>query len=660
MPSASGVRAGKAYVEIGGKDTLSPVLSKIGRKFQAFGAGLRDVGLKAIGLGAGIVMPLLWSVREFARAGDELDKMGARIGASVEFLSALNHAAQLGGTSMDAMEVGIRRLQRTAYDSTQGLKAATDAFDTLGVTVTDAQGNLKPTEQLFMESATALSQLKNNTQKAALATIIFGRAGTQLLPMLRDGEEGLAAMMEEAKRLGLVMTGADAKAAADLTDQMERLTSVLKMGIVRIGAALAPLMMRVADSLIGAATAARKWIDEHQRVVMIALQAGVALVAFGTALAAVGVAVSALGKVFSILGAILPAVGAAFGLIGSLLGALLSPIGLVLGTVIALGGWFLWTSNVGAEALAWLGARAGVLKDEFSAMLDGIRAALAGGDLGAAAKVLWAFLRLEWVRGKNALLEIWSGFGRGWIQSTEDWWHAAQLGLTTAWTYIRRVWIETVGAMRQVWAEFSATFQTIWEGTQNWLIKRLHELHGYLDSSFDAKAAKELTDQTTSQVQAEIERRRQAALVNAETARAANLKELEADHAARLLAIGQKSDEAARRARPAAGRELAAREAELVAAQFEFGNALTAARMAEGAARQKAAAKAPKLAVGIKNLAAWMPEQVSVAGTFSSTALRGLGTGGGIQARMLGKLDEIAANAKKIAQAAQNGMAFGD
>ena len=84
-----------------------------------------------------------------------------------------------------------------------------------------------------------------------LATVIFGRAGTQLLPMLREGPEGLVAVMEEAKKLGIVMSTEDATAAAKLTDGLTRLGAVVKMMVVRIGGGLAPALTSLSDRIAG-------------------------------------------------------------------------------------------------------------------------------------------------------------------------------------------------------------------------------------------------------------------------------------------------------------------------------------------------------------------------------------------------------------------------
>ena len=84
-----------------------------------------------------------------------------------------------------------------------------------------ADGQLKNTEQLFMESAAALSRMENNTKKAALATVIFGRAVTQLLPMLKDGSDGLMAVMEAYP---------DLKANQTMNNLTEELTSTENKG----------------------------------------------------------------------------------------------------------------------------------------------------------------------------------------------------------------------------------------------------------------------------------------------------------------------------------------------------------------------------------------------------------------------------------------------
>ena len=161
--------------------------------------------------------------KKAAEMGDTFDKMAGRVGASTEFLSGMAHAAELGGASINEVEIGMRRMARTASDADNGLATATRSFEQLGITVTDNSGQLKSSEALFWEITEALGGIESETKKAALAQELFGRSGTQLLPMLNQGADAIRAQMAEAERLGIVYTEAAAKQSADFIDAQTRM-----------------------------------------------------------------------------------------------------------------------------------------------------------------------------------------------------------------------------------------------------------------------------------------------------------------------------------------------------------------------------------------------------------------------------------------------------
>ena len=93
-------------------------------------------------------------------------------------------------------ENGIKRMSGFVEDAKDGLKTSTDALDKLGISVEDLQG-LSPEESFRMLSS-AIADLPDEVQKAALAQDVFGRSGTRLLPLLKEGSEGIAALRQEA------------------------------------------------------------------------------------------------------------------------------------------------------------------------------------------------------------------------------------------------------------------------------------------------------------------------------------------------------------------------------------------------------------------------------------------------------------------------------
>jgi len=499
------VRSGGAFVELYLRDHLKRGLEQASKRLKGWAAGVGMLGAKISAAGAAITGPMLAAVRQFAQQGDALDKMSSRVGASVEFLSALAHAAAIGGTDLSAMEVGIRRLQRTAYDASRGLTTAQEAFADLGIEIRGADGQLKSTEQLFMEAASALAAMENNTHKAALATVIFGRAGTQLLPMLKQGRAGLVAVMKEAEELGIVLSTEDATAAAEMTDAWTRLTSVLRMAIAKIGAALVPMLLDLADRIKRLIRPVLDWIDGNRELVAWIFKLGGVLSVAGVALAAVA------GVLFSagvILGTLAKAVGLVTGLFSTLtsvVGFLLSPLGLTLAAVVALGVVLVKYTSAGAAAMQWLGEVIGGLAERFGTTFKAIGKALAAGDLRAALKVFVAYITMEFQRARNAGYQIWVKF-KDWFVGL---WTGATFGLarllSDAWYRGQKAFADVVNSMRVIWNRFCSWAGNAWDGTikgvGNFMYQALAKA-GVVDQSVADAMGMMLDNEMDSQIQA--------------------------------------------------------------------------------------------------------------------------------------------------------------
>ena len=274
--------------------------------------------------------------------------------------------------------------------------------------------------------------------------MIFGRAGTSLLPMLRDGADGLVAVMEEAKRLGLVMSTEDATAAAALTDAWTRLKSSLKMAVIQIGAALAPALQKLANWLTKIGRPLVDWIRQNKKLVVTVAAVAAGVMAGGAALIVLGTVISAAGTVVG-------ALATGLSIVGSVLGALLSPMGLV----VAAFGTILYKTGALTSALKWLGGVFRGLKDIATRAFKGIADAIAAGDLslaikiaGAAIKVVWAETML-WVR-------------RQWTTAV----FGIAAGLTNAWYMGLKTFTHVVNTMRVAWASFTTWAGNTWNKAQ--------------------------------------------------------------------------------------------------------------------------------------------------------------------------------------------------
>src|SRR5262249_4483175 len=158
MASATGIRAGAAYVELFVKDNrLTRGLKAAAQKLKAFGAGIMGAGMQVAGLGAALVTPFLGAAKVFADMGGNMMDMSQRTGVSVEALSELGFAAEQSGADLETLEAGLRKMAQTVTAATDGSQEAQQAFGKLGLTVGELE-KLSPDEQ-FKLIADRLSQV---------------------------------------------------------------------------------------------------------------------------------------------------------------------------------------------------------------------------------------------------------------------------------------------------------------------------------------------------------------------------------------------------------------------------------------------------------------------------------------------------------------------
>lgn len=311
---------------IGDTSDFEKSMNSSSKKMKAFGEGLTKTGKT---LSKNVTAPILAAgagifalAQKTANAGDEIQKMALRTGFSAEALSEYKHAAELSGTSIESLEKGVKRMAKVVYDAERGLSTSNEALKALGLSAEQLKG-LKP-EQQFEMLAGSLAGVSDASQRAALAQEIFGRAGTEMLPMLAQGADGIAAMRQEARDLGIVFDQEAADAAAQFNDDLLRLKQGFGGVFQELGMKLIPIFLddlipALRDNLIPLAqsfaeklTGLISWFSglspQAQKFVVIAI-----------ALAA------ALGPVLMILGPLIVGIS-----------ALMSPIGLVVLGITAL------------------------------------------------------------------------------------------------------------------------------------------------------------------------------------------------------------------------------------------------------------------------------------------------------------------------------------
>lgn len=424
MASTQAIRAGKTFVEVYlDKTKFLKGLNDAKASMTKFANDIKQIGKISLAAGLGLNAIGQLAAKRFASVGDALAKMSKRTGISVESLSELKYAADLSGTSAEALETSIRRMQRTIYDAQLGTKTAKDALAQLGLSLDTLKG-LKPEEQ-FEAIADALSRVQDPTTRAAIAMVIFGRSGTALLPMLEQGKAGIKAMRQEAQKLGLTMSGEAAARAEILADSFDRLKKVTDQVIINIGSALQPIINRTIDIMTRIGAAIGIWINENHDIMQSIYSFTPVLIAFGLALIAIT-----------------------------------NPLGIITAGVIAFGIKFGVTMDTIKGVAVTTGQALYQLTKYFTDTFKVMTEALTAGDYISAAKALWVSLQIVWIDGVEKVKQITMELSIGFLQVISDM-AGSMSGFDTVISGMvngfNRV-LKTISWLKESWYEFIGIF----------------------------------------------------------------------------------------------------------------------------------------------------------------------------------------------------------
>lgn len=181
---------------------------------------------------------------------DNLAKLSQKTGISVESLSLLKPIAEQSGVSLEGLAKGMQKLATAMVEAASGSKEQVETFSRLGVSVKDAAGQLRPTEDVLLDLADAFAAMPDGAEKSALAVKLFGKSGVELIPFLNQGRAGIEQLKQKFKELGIEISGDTARAAEKFNDTLDTVKQALSGIAMRIAEAALPALQRLADALV--------------------------------------------------------------------------------------------------------------------------------------------------------------------------------------------------------------------------------------------------------------------------------------------------------------------------------------------------------------------------------------------------------------------------
>ena len=273
------------------------------------GQNLEKMGQKLMLAGTAIVGSLFLMTDSWASAGDQISQMQAKTGMSAESLSELKYVMdQVGGTftnlaaPVKAMNIAIAGAadQAAAMAGKMDLAAAAadwakTPFGQLGFSLESLKA-MNPDQQ-FSALVTALQGVGDESTKAALASQIFGKGSTDLMPLIETEKTKVDELKSTAHDLNVVFTDDSAAAAGAFEESKKKLTTSFDGLKTSIAQSLMPQLTDLLGKMTNIVTKVGEWATAHPALTKALLDFGLALAVGGTIIMGLGMLAKAIQSV---------------------------------------------------------------------------------------------------------------------------------------------------------------------------------------------------------------------------------------------------------------------------------------------------------------------------------------------------------------------------
>jgi hypothetical protein len=209
-------------------------------------AGAVNVAKGALaGLGVSVGVGIFANmIRETIAMEAGLIRLAQKTGSTVEAISSLSGAAKRSSTDLEDVAKGLQKLSKSMAEIGEKDSKAGKVFETLGISVTDATGKLRPAQEVMQELGGKLVSMKDQTLAVAFAQETMGKAGANLLPFLTE-------LAQQGALIPKIFTD-QAKAAKEFEDNVKTLEASGRAFKVMLANELLPMLIDTTQAMIDA------------------------------------------------------------------------------------------------------------------------------------------------------------------------------------------------------------------------------------------------------------------------------------------------------------------------------------------------------------------------------------------------------------------------
>jgi TP901 family phage tail tape measure protein len=608
---------------------VSAILRDLGKatqqlpKDQKLGLFKKIFGLYAIAGGAKLTVAqfdkLIESVDNAAGAGDRAAReMDSGIGGSLRmFWSAVEGVAIAIGEALNPV---LQKLTDYFTAATSGLAAYITQNKELIISIAKIIAVITGIGAAFLVTGLAiigvgkaigiLAILFATVAQIALAGLTLISGAVAVLGLILGGT--VTAFAAIAGGLGIVLSGIATTFAVALSSLAFIGSTVFGMIATIITALLSPIGL----------------------VVLAITAVGVAAILLSRSFSGIGNFIS---NIFNGIGSVLSGVVSLMsrmwnGLVGNF-----TTVFNTLGNIVTdFGNFFVTAFQSIGTAVDWLKNMFGTLCSFATETFGAITTALGRGDIEAVIQLIWASIKLIWIKGSTSLLSTWY-----WLTETlQTTWAIcvftiAEL-LTNAWFGVQEFWTDTVYTMSTLWLEFSSDIISAWKIAEQTIAQGISYIIAKMQG-LDPNEMSNLINEDYNRQSQQRENEKRQKLTNIQQQRDTKIVTLESDRQGVLNNLYDDFDKNAINRKTDYNAKITAQETELQTAKNAYNDAINNARnptKPDGTEEPQSLAerlnsKAEELIKGFKTNNG-LGSKISVSGSFSAAAIQSMGVGSSI------------------------------
>ena len=226
--------------------------SAIGEAAKVGAEALAGMTAAAVAAAAAVTKALASMTAAGGKYADTINTQSAVTGISTERLQELAYAAELVDVSVDTITSSMTKNIRAMQSAANGTESYAEVYEQLGVSVTDAEGNLRDGEDVYWEVIEALGKMENETERDALAMQLLGRSAQDLNPLIKAGSDKMDQFAKEAHDAGYVLSNETLDAYQEFDDASQRLSKGAEAAKNALGTILLPAMTELAGDGVDA------------------------------------------------------------------------------------------------------------------------------------------------------------------------------------------------------------------------------------------------------------------------------------------------------------------------------------------------------------------------------------------------------------------------